>query len=322
VAAHSETRLNGAKLAPMPASSLAASRTPCKAWIPFGKPRSGAQLRKRCAFLTGKERDSESANDYFGARYYWNGAARWLSVDPERGKAADPQSLNAFSYTGNDPINHIDPDGRASVLIGCWLMADSPKVEVPGYYYNCKFGPAPNQRGPGSGPGIGAGPGKPDHVIINCNDKLTGMEGFGAAVKAGWEEAKSAWKKNGVAVLTLTGDPQFSSCMDKELSTGSSPEDFSLRIFCRGDQDYIAQTAKGDSHGGAYTSDQNFFTFGNNWAKDENGYWNATTNPKYAIGKNSIAKAIVHEIAHLCSQTKPSVYEEGFHDAIAGAVVP
>jgi RHS repeat-associated protein len=34
---------------------------------------------------TGKERDSEFGNDYFGARYYWNGAGRWLSVDPVAG---------------------------------------------------------------------------------------------------------------------------------------------------------------------------------------------------------------------------------------------
>ncbi len=60
---------------------------------------------------TGKERDPESANDYFGARYYFHGNARWLSVDPENSRRG-PQQLNRYSYVYNDPVNLIDPDGR------------------------------------------------------------------------------------------------------------------------------------------------------------------------------------------------------------------
>jgi hypothetical protein len=36
---------------------------------------------KLCAILTGKERDSESGRDYFGAEYYWNSAGRFTSPD-------------------------------------------------------------------------------------------------------------------------------------------------------------------------------------------------------------------------------------------------
>jgi RHS repeat-associated protein len=60
---------------------------------------------------TGKERDPESGNDYFGARYYWNGNARWLSVDPEK-VPTDPQQLNLYVYVRNDPVNYVDRDGR------------------------------------------------------------------------------------------------------------------------------------------------------------------------------------------------------------------
>ena len=31
---------------------------------------------------TGKERDTESGNDYFGARYYASTMGRWISPDP------------------------------------------------------------------------------------------------------------------------------------------------------------------------------------------------------------------------------------------------
>jgi RHS repeat-associated protein len=61
---------------------------------------------------TGKERDTESGNDYFGARYYWNGAGRWLGVDRKPGDILNPQRLNRYAYVRNDPITYVDPDGN------------------------------------------------------------------------------------------------------------------------------------------------------------------------------------------------------------------
>lgn len=67
--------------------------------------------------MTGKERDTESGNDFFGARYYYNGTGRWLGVDPAfslRRINFDPQQLNRYVYARNDPIRYIDPDGAFS----------------------------------------------------------------------------------------------------------------------------------------------------------------------------------------------------------------
>jgi RHS repeat-associated protein len=36
---------------------------------------------------TGKERDAESGNDYFGARYYAGSMGRFLSPDPKAARA-------------------------------------------------------------------------------------------------------------------------------------------------------------------------------------------------------------------------------------------
>jgi hypothetical protein len=36
-----------------------------------------------------------------------------LSRDPEDGKASDPKSLQKYLYAGGDPVNRIDPAGRA-----------------------------------------------------------------------------------------------------------------------------------------------------------------------------------------------------------------
>jgi RHS repeat-associated protein len=82
-----------------------------------GTPPAGDPLR-----FTGKMRDSETALDYFGARYYRNVAGRFTTVDPLLGEdtaLTDPQRWNRYSYVGNRPLRVIDPDGRgwASKLI-------------------------------------------------------------------------------------------------------------------------------------------------------------------------------------------------------------
>ena len=65
---------------------------------------------------TGKERDSESGNDYFGARYYGSSMGRFLSADNgESQDASDPQSWNLYSYVQNDPLTNTDPDGHDCV---------------------------------------------------------------------------------------------------------------------------------------------------------------------------------------------------------------
>ncbi len=60
---------------------------------------------------TGKERDSESGNDYFGARYYGSSMGRFLSPDPTGGNLSNPQTLNKYSYTLNNPLIYTDPTG-------------------------------------------------------------------------------------------------------------------------------------------------------------------------------------------------------------------
>jgi len=67
--------------------------------------------------FTGKERDSESGNDYFKYRYYASSMGRWLSPDPSGLSHADlgnPQSLNLYNYVGNRPLTLTDLDGL------CW----------------------------------------------------------------------------------------------------------------------------------------------------------------------------------------------------------
>jgi hypothetical protein len=51
---------------------------------------------------------------YLNARYYDSKIARFLSEDTYRGNAADPFSLNLYTYCSNNPIMYIDPSGHLS----------------------------------------------------------------------------------------------------------------------------------------------------------------------------------------------------------------
>ena len=65
--------------------------------------------------FTGKERDTESGLDYFGARYYASSMGRFMSLDPKqitKQRMNDPQQWNMYSYVRNNPMIVIDPDGK------------------------------------------------------------------------------------------------------------------------------------------------------------------------------------------------------------------
>jgi RHS repeat-associated protein len=65
---------------------------------------------------TGKERDAESGNDYFGARYYASSMGRFMSPDPIKltdDRLLNPaNTLNLYSYAANNPLKFVDPDGQ------------------------------------------------------------------------------------------------------------------------------------------------------------------------------------------------------------------
>jgi len=89
--------------------------------------RAALHLERVRSRYTGKERDSESGNDYFDARYYGSSMGRFLSPDyspvddgpPDAipfGSVSSPQSLNGYSYVGNNPLGGTDPDGHDCVV--------------------------------------------------------------------------------------------------------------------------------------------------------------------------------------------------------------
>ena len=72
---------------------------------------------------TGKERDTESGLDYFGARSFGSTMGRWMSPDWSKNIdpipyaiLSEPQSLNLYNYVGNNPLRNKDDDGHEA---GC-----------------------------------------------------------------------------------------------------------------------------------------------------------------------------------------------------------
>ena len=80
--------------------------------------------------FTGKERDAESQLDYFGARYFSGAGGRFTSADApfaDQG-AADPQRWNLYTYTRNNPLKYVDPDGRVFAPLVPFLHQYVPRL--------------------------------------------------------------------------------------------------------------------------------------------------------------------------------------------------
>ncbi|HEY0758698.1 MAG TPA: RHS repeat-associated core domain-containing protein [Acidisarcina sp.] len=87
--------------------------------------------------FTGKIRDVEIGNDYFGARYYSSSTGRFMSPDwaakaepVPYAKLDNPQSLNLYAYVRNNPLSRVDPNGHVAANTNCNQTQGAGTCEV------------------------------------------------------------------------------------------------------------------------------------------------------------------------------------------------
>jgi RHS repeat-associated protein len=93
-------------------------------WRAYLDRRSEAQSERKSPSGVGKHvyigqyADDQTSLDYLNARYYNATQGQFLSEDPvflgnpNQQNLSDPQSLNTYSYSENNPITKCDPSGK------------------------------------------------------------------------------------------------------------------------------------------------------------------------------------------------------------------
>jgi RHS repeat-associated protein len=107
-------------------------------FLPYGAEIDATNTCASNYKFEGKERDAETGNDDFGARYYSSSFGRWLSPDwsaiPAPIPYADitnPQSLNLYSMVRNNPETFADIAGH---IVGAFPSSsgeESPTLASP-----------------------------------------------------------------------------------------------------------------------------------------------------------------------------------------------
>jgi len=108
-------------------------------YYPYGEPRTSWAIDTDRAY-TGQISDHDQTGFYhYNARYYDPQISRFISSDTIIPNPANPQTLNRYSYVGNNPVTYTDPSGHAYDLPGeCpggWSngVCDQPGYPARGY---------------------------------------------------------------------------------------------------------------------------------------------------------------------------------------------
>jgi RHS repeat-associated protein len=99
--------------------------------------------------FTGKERDPETNNDDFDARYYSSAYGRFLSADWSSAPTpvpyanlTNPQTLNLYAMVSDNPESFADLNGHIAVHGECWTdSAGCASGETPSTTTNDQTGP-------------------------------------------------------------------------------------------------------------------------------------------------------------------------------------
>jgi len=205
--------------------------------------------------FTGKERDSESGLDNFGARYDSSNTGRFMSADPKMLSIRhinNSQKWNKYAYTINNPLSYFDPNGMDEIQIQ--LKAYIPQHDVA-LYKGDNRGPTTSQAvtsrtevsfriqtnqsklPPGSTPMLGSSPpkaGQSENIFTGNKDKQ--VDGLPTVTSAKFDA-------KGNAVITIQQN-STNPLVDTPL-TGTIRTDITITIPASGSSVTTAGTLSG-----------------------------------------------------------------------------
>ncbi|MCB8952722.1 MAG: RHS repeat-associated core domain-containing protein [Ardenticatenales bacterium] len=96
------------------AASAAAHPLP----LPSVLPRTAPSQTYTDRSFTGQKHNDDLGLIYYNARYYVPGIARFASADTIVPEQSNPQTLNRYAYTRNNPLKYVDPTGHCAQYAG------------------------------------------------------------------------------------------------------------------------------------------------------------------------------------------------------------
>jgi RHS repeat-associated protein len=112
-------------------------------YTPFGERLANKVTGSNTQFFHGKEQDSSTGLQYFGARWYDPSIGRFMGVDPagldaeDEGDSGLVHEFNRYAFSANNPYKYTDPDGRFPIFSG---KGNAPRYAVVGATSNPGLG--------------------------------------------------------------------------------------------------------------------------------------------------------------------------------------
>jgi RHS repeat-associated protein len=89
-------------------------------YFPYGQVQFGGSEKYG---FTGQENDANTGLMYYGARYYSPEYRIFIQPDTMLPSLYNPQALNRYSYTLNNPVKYTDPSGHVVQIVAAALTA-------------------------------------------------------------------------------------------------------------------------------------------------------------------------------------------------------
>jgi RHS repeat-associated protein len=143
--------------------------------MPYGMNLAGTGGDTSPMHFTGKQKDTETGLDYFGARFNSSNLGRFMTPDWSAeeepvpyAKLDDPQTLNLYGYVRNNPLSSTDPSGHdgVDILQGAINAFSS---DLLGGAYRTDHGNGDHQLGQAIGDGLA--------TVVGTGEALLGAGG-------------------------------------------------------------------------------------------------------------------------------------------------